>query len=389
VHHVKKTIFIFLNLYLGLFIASGIISVADDSLVLLFGTYFLTAISGIFSFFAALAAPVVYILMGLTRMIPKRVFMPIALFYLAGFLISFPAIIYSGGDWTRRGWQWDWVMSLCQVILGLGIVFYLRGGWKIRWPLMENKYLAGGTFSWKNLSLFALANAFILFPTIVVYLVLCGVLAIDHFTAGFLTVRPGGLTVHVRQYARSDGKKVELVPMAHVADAAFYRTISQSFPTNSVVLMEGVTDRHNLLTNGISYKRMAHSLRLTEQKKEFKPQGKLVNADIDVDEFSTNTINVLNLVLLFHAKGMNAETAMQLATYSPPPSIQQQLLDDLIYKRNEHLLEKLQDELLESDVIIIPWGAGHMPGIAQAIQKDGFHLTGTEDYTIIRFFHGQ
>jgi hypothetical protein len=217
-------------------------------------------------------------------------------------------------------------------------------------------------------------------------LVLCAALAVDHFTGGFLTVHPGGLRVQVRQYARNDGRRVELVPMAHVADADFYQKISQSFPTNSIVLMEGVTDEHHLLTNGISYKRMAQSLGLVEQKKEFKPQGDVMDADIDVDEFSTNTINLLNLVMLFHTKGFNLETEMKLATYSPSPDVQNQLFDDLLNKRNRHLLGKLRDELWQTNIIIVPWGAGHMPGISEAIQKDGFHLTETKDYTVIRFF---
>jgi hypothetical protein len=385
-HCVKKTLSIFLNLYLGLFIISGIISAVDDSLVLFCGVYILTAISAIFSFFAALAAPVVYILMGFTRMIPRRVFLPVTLFYLAGFLAMFLLAIYGGGDWASLGWKWDLGMSLCQAVLGLTMVCYLQGGWKIGWPLMPQKYLSDEAFSWKTPAMFALGNVFILAPAIAIYLVLCGSLAIGHFTGGFLTVHPSGLKVQVRQYMRSDGKEVELVPMAHVADAAFYREISQSFPTNSIILMEGVTDRHNLLTNGISYKRMARSLGLAEQKKEFKPRGEIIDADVDVDEFTTNTIHLLNLVMLFHTKGMNADTVMKLALYSPPPDVQRQLLDDLIRKRNNHLLEKFRSELSEPGMIIIPWGAGHMPGIAEAIQKDGFHLTGTKDYTIIRFF---
>src|SRR6202012_5066071 len=105
---------------------------------------------------------------------------------------------------------------------------------------------------------------------------LCGALAVSHFTAGFLTVRAGGLMSHVRQYARSDGKEIELVPMAHMADADFYKKLAESFPTNSIVLMEGVTDEKNLLTNGISYKRMARTLGLSEQVEEFKPQAELI-----------------------------------------------------------------------------------------------------------------
>jgi hypothetical protein len=386
VQGVKKTISILLSVYLALFIAAGFISVVNDSLVIFFNLYFLIVISGIFSSMAALAAPVVYILMGLTTMIPKRVFVPVTLFYLAGLLAIFPVGIYSNSDWSGLSWRLDWVVSFCQMTVGVAMIFWLRGGWKIRWPIVEEKHLGDRNFSWRNPAIFALANAFILAPAILVYLVLCAVLAIDHFTGGFLTVHPRGLTVQVRQYARDDGRQVELVPMAHVADADFYRKISQSFPTNSIVLMEGVTDEHHLLTNGISYKRMAHSLGLVEQKKEFKPRGEVIDADIDVDEFSTNTINLLNLVMLFHAKGLNAETAMNLALYSPPPDVQRQLFDDLLHKRNNHLLEKLQDELSQTNIIIVPWGAGHMPGIVEALQKDGFRLTETKDYTVIRFF---
>ena len=176
----KKTISILLSIYLGLFIAAGFISVVDDSLVIFLKLYFLTAISGIFSFLAALAAPGIYVLMGVTVMIPKRVFVPVTLFCLISLLALIPAAIYINGDWSRLGWRCDWVASFCQVILGLAMVFWLRGGWKIRWPLVEEKCLGEGRFSWKNLSLFALANAFILAPAILIYLVLCAVLAVDH-----------------------------------------------------------------------------------------------------------------------------------------------------------------------------------------------------------------
>ena len=300
----KKTISILLSIYLGLFIIAGFISVVDDSFVIFLNLNFLMVISGIFSFLAALAAPAIYVLMGVTVMIPKRVFVPVTLFYLFSLLAIIPVAIYINGDWSRLSWRYDWVASLSQVILGLAMVCWLRGGWKIRWPLVGERCLGDGRFSWKNLSLFALANAFILAPAILIYLVLCAVLAIDHFTEGFLTVHPRGLTVQVRQYAREDGRQVELVPMAHVADADFYRKISESFPTNSIVLMEGVTDEHHLITNGISYQRMAHSLGLVEQKKEFKPRGEVIDADIDVDEFSTNTIDLLNRVMLLHTKAL-------------------------------------------------------------------------------------
>lgn len=381
----KQTISVVLNLYLGLFVASGVVSLVNDSLCLLWGLQFLSVISGILSFISFLIAVVVYVLMALTPMVPKRIFLPVTLFYAAGFLATLPAMIFGGGDWVRLGMRIDWVISLCQVIVGLGILYWICGGWKIRWPLVKDKYIGDRYFSWPNLSVFVLANIFVALPAVAAYFILCAALAVSHFTAGFLTLRPGGLTAQVRQYARGDGKEIELVPMAHVADADFYRKLSESFPTNSIVLMEGVTDKKKLLTHGISYKRMAKSLGLSEQVEEFKPQAELVRADVDVDQFSTNTIELLNIAMLIHAKGLNADTVMKLALYSPPANVEQQLLDDLINKRNLHLLKVLQTELPQSDLIIVPWGAGHMPEIAKAIEKEGFQLTGSKDYTVIRF----
>jgi hypothetical protein len=381
----KQLISILLSLFLGLFILSGVVSVVDDSMRLFLGLHFLMVISAILSALAFLFAVVVYGLMGLTPMVPKRIFLPLTLYYAASILVTIPAMIYCGGDWFRRGLQLDWVMSLCQVALGLGILFWIWGDLKFRRALIPEKYIGGRPFSGLNLILFVAANIVVALPVVAAYLFLCASLAVGHFTAGFLSLRPGGLVSRVRFYTRNDGKMVELVPMAHVADAGFYRKLSASFPTNAVVLMEGVTDENHLLTNGISYKRMAQTLGLSQQVEEFKPQAELVRADVDVDQFSTNTIDLLNLVMLIHVKGASPDTVMKLAQYSPPPNFEQQLFGDLIDKRNEHLLNVLQDELPQSGLIIVPWGAGHMPEFAKALEKDGFHLTGSKEYTVIRF----
>jgi hypothetical protein len=150
--------------------------------------------------------------------------------------------------------------------------------------------------------------------------------------------------------------------------------------------MEGVTDNKNLLTNHISYKRMARSLGLAEQHEKFAPsRGEKVRADVDIDQFATNTIDLLNLVMYIHAKGLNAETVLKLAQYTPPPNFQDQLFNDLLVNRNRHLLEEIHTRLLETDNIMVPWGAAHMPGLAREIQKSGFHLEDTREYLVIRF----
>ena len=373
---------ILLSLYLGLFLADAIVSLADDSLILLFNLHLFAGIRSIVCLFAMLMAIAVYGLMGLTPMIPKRWFLPLTLFYPASQLALVPFLIYFLG----RLQQINWGFSCGQVILGLGILYWIQGWLKFRWPLVSREQLAARRFGWWNLSGFLLVNFFVLLPATIVYLFICTAVAVDHFSDGFMALHPGGLTVQVRKYVRNDGKTIQLFPMSHVADAGFYQKVSQTFPTNSIILMEGVSDKENLLTNGISYQRMAKVLGLTEQKVRFgHGRGKMVRADVDVDQFSTNTIDFLNLVMLFHAQGVNAGNVLKLAQYSPPPNLQEQFIDDVLRKRNQHLVEAIQSHLSETDNIMVPWGVAHMPGIAMEIQKSGFRLDETQEFTVIRF----
>jgi hypothetical protein len=378
----KKLLSILLSLCLGLFLAGGAVSVADDSLVLLFGLHLLTMMSVILTFIAMLMAILVYGLMGLTPMIPKRVFLPVILFYVAALLAVFPILIY----YYDRMVQIDWILSFCQVILGLGLLWWLRGGLKFHWPIVEDKHLGDRGFSWLNLVVFLLVNVFGVLPAMVIYTVLCATLAVNHFSGGFMALHPGGMTVQVRKYVRNDGKTIQLIPMAHIADAGFYQKVAQSFPSNSIILMEGVTDRQHLITTGTSYKRMARALHMAEQHEEFKPtRGEMVRADMDVDQFSTNTVDFINLVMLVHSKGITPATGRKVLQFSPTPDFQKQVFGDLLRKRNRHLWEEIQARLPQTDNIIVPWGVAHMPEIAAEIQKAGFRLNESQDYSVIKF----
>ena len=376
-----QTFAVILSLGLGIFLADAIVSLLDDSLILLFDLHILTLIRGMLFSSALLVAILIYGLMGLTPVIPKRQFLPLTLFNLVANLAVVPFAIYFYG----RIQQVAWGMSLCQVILGLGILYWVQGGLKFRWPLLAANQLEAWRFSWRNLIVFLLVNAFVLLPAIILYLVFGAALALDHFSDGFVALRPVGLTVQVRKYVRNDGKTIQLVPMSHVGEFDFYRTLSESFPTNSTILMEGVTDHKNLLTNHISYKRMATSLGVAEQHEEFAPRGKLVQADVDVEQFTASTIGFLNAAMLIHAKGLNAWTALELMRHSPPPHFEERLFEDLLGKRNRHLLEEIRARISQSEHITVPWGAAHMPEIAREIQKMGFRLVETQKHVAIRF----
>jgi hypothetical protein len=304
------------------------------------------------------------------------------MYWLVATLAVFPVLIYGFGRLQLFGWG----ISVCEVIIGLWVLYLAQDKLGFRWPLVSVDRLGVRGFSWLNLSTFVLLNVFVLLPAITGYLVVCTALAVGHFTGGFMTLRPNGFTVQVRKYIRDDGKTIELFPMAHVADARFYHRVSQTFPTNSIILMEGVTDEQNLLTNKISYRRMAKTLGLTEQRQEFAPkQGEMVDADVDVDIFSRDTIDLLNLVMLIHTKGFNLRNFRIMMQYTPPANLDEELIDDLVGKRNQHLVKEIQSHLADSDYIMVPWGVAHMPGIAREIQKAGFRLEQTQEYVVIQF----
>jgi hypothetical protein len=382
---VRQLILILLSLYLGLFVVDAVVSLVDDSLIVLLDIHAFTAIRGVVFFFVTILAIGTYGLMALTPMIPKRLFLPVTLFNPVAVLGSLPLLVY----YYSRIQQVAWVISFGQVIFCLSILHRLQGGFKFRWPLLAESQLAARRFSWPNLLVFLLMNGCVLLPAAVVYLFLCAALAMDHFSEGFAALRPGGLTVRVRQYVRNDGKTIQLVPMAHIGEPDFYRTLSQSFPTNAVILMEGVTDDRHLLTNKISYKRMAWKLGVTEQVEEFKlRQEQLVRADLDVEQFAASTIDFLNRVMLVYSKGLNAGNVLELVQYSPPPNFEQNLMEDLLRKRNRRLLEEIQAQLPQSENLIVPWGVAHMPEIAKEIQKSGFRLEKTQEHVAIRFRFG-
>ena len=113
---VRQLLAILLSLCLGLFLADAVVSLVDDSLILFFGLHLLAGIRGLVCLFAMLMALVIYGLMGLTPMIPKRLFLPLTLFNPAAMLIVVPFLIFL----YSRIQQVSWVVSLCQVIFGLG-----------------------------------------------------------------------------------------------------------------------------------------------------------------------------------------------------------------------------------------------------------------------------
>src|SRR5579862_6710641 len=91
---IRQPILILLNLFFLLFLTDAFVSLVDDSLILIFDRHTLTNLRGIAGTFDVLCAFAVYILMGVTPLIPKRIFLPLSLFAPASILLSIPCFVY-------------------------------------------------------------------------------------------------------------------------------------------------------------------------------------------------------------------------------------------------------------------------------------------------------
>lgn len=377
---VRSALACFLGLTLAVFLASSVVALASDTLIVLFKNHTLAGAAALSAIPALLMTVAVYGLMGLTPMVPKRFFLPIALCGPLVALAALPLMIYhyKEGTWIA------WGMSLVQVAVGVAVIRLLRGSWKFRWPLIPTNRLESRGFGWRNTLGFAAVNLLVVLPAAAIYLASCSVVAVSHFTDGFVSLRPAGVTMQVRKYTRDDGKTVELVPMSHIGETEFYQTLAASFAPTATVLMEGVSDKEHVLTEKAGYGKTAKDLGLAEQQAVFRPKGELVPADVDLSDFSKVSLDYLKKTMALHSKGINAVT-LPVLMETPAPDLPEKLLHDLLTRRNEHLLRVMDERLRTSDHIIVPWGAAHMPGISAGVLKAGFRLQDKEDHVAIRF----
>jgi hypothetical protein len=369
-----------LSLALVIFLSSGVISLFSDTLLLGFERQDLAVNAALGSLGMLITGFILCCLMALIPGIPKRFILPLSLYLPVTAIAILPLLVY----FKEHALWIVWGLSLGQFLLGIFILHRLHGGFKFRWPLFPEQRLVEKQFSWGNLVGVVIMGLLLLLPALVLYTAFSAKLAVEHFTDGFVAVRPSGISMQVRNYVRDDGKKIMLVPMSHVGESEFYHDLAASFPANSVILMEGVTDTTQLVNTHSDYSKMAGAVGGVEQTKVFKPKGEIVAADMDMSAFSPATLVLLKTAMLLHAEGVTPET-LPILMKPTPPGLEKQLMDDILTKRNHHLLGVIQERLPTSEVIVVPWGAAHMPEIHREIQKLGFQVVDTKEYVAIRF----
>jgi len=222
---------------------------------------------------------------------------------------------------------------------------------------------------------------------------------LERATNGFMRFDLRGVVASEREYARGD-RRVRLVGLMHVGEDDAYRDLVASFEDGDVILAEGVSDRDGRLREGLAYERMAQPLGLVVQPSleqalsDLEDEGaspesgpQIVHADVDLDDLSDETIAFLRaLSQVFASADLSTGLARArelVATLDA--AAERRVVQDLVERRNAHLIDELDAALPEHPSIIVPWGALHLPAIEQALLDRGFEKTAEHSRRLVRY----
>lgn len=236
--------------------------------------------------------------------------------------------------------------------------------------------------------------------------------------------KPVALEVAVAHFADAEGRRVDLVGVVHVGEAAYYRALDRRLAGYDVVLYELVGDPEALPARaagnappsllGLMQGGMQQSLGLEFQLDGIDYQrSNMVHADFDHDEFSASMRergeSFLAMFMRAWAVGMASQSQEDMAEsnadllkllfaddrqlafkrmLAKQLAGQIDLLDmysgpegsTLIEARNQRALDELREQLDRGvREVAIFYGAGHMPDFAQRLERDfDMRRTGTE-----------
>lgn len=381
----------FANFFLLLFLADGIISFLNEMLVVYPNTTLLSGIRSI-SFWVVIAVSIpFYVCLGIDKRLPKAIFLPQLIFVFWSLFQLWPLPVM-----LDRA-VYPLPMAFGQILLGTVPLLYLRTKAGKHF-LLPPEMFSSSLFKLKHTALFFAVHLVIL-PFILIYMALAiASLQLDKKTGGYARLRPDGIRMMERIYRR-DNKEIRLVSMIHIAEKAYFDEVIESIPSKkTIVLAEGISDRYNQLATRFSYGDLSHNLGLTSQE-TMVFQGKFIEADevrqaaatadgetyhilwadIDIDEFNPKTIEFLQIIgrnLLSGASfSEGIRTYLAWVRENSPHFTPHTIMNDILYRRNQEVINHMESVIEYYDTIVIPWGALHMPEIESAVLQKGFLLS--------------
>lgn len=389
---------LFVSLFLLLFLVDGSVSLLDDLLSLIAPVSFLSGFRSTLANVVVLQAVAVYCCLGIDRRLPKRVFLPL-IAYVA--LVPFATLVAPA---VTGNHLFGLIMSAIQVALaGVPLLVFKNDDKRSYIPPAE--LFEGPLFSLRQSLWFGAANLVVL-PLFLglVALSLVDALAME-YTAGFMRVGLNGISMAERTYQR-DNRTIRLAGMIHIGDKHYYRDLMQSRDHGrTIVLAEGVSDKRQLLRNRPHYGHLANYLGLSSQQDTLQLQGRTIDeqqfeagptgarhaeqqpstqtadilrADLDLSSFQPATIQFLDTMGSYlNGKQPALEGIVAFNRWAEEhvtPQMQQELMDDILRRRNREVIRHLDKALDRYDTVVIPWGALHMKEVEEEVLKRGFTL---------------
>lgn len=365
--------------FLLAFGVDALVSLADELVWAAFGTRTLSGVREVAAGVPVLLAPWLAVALPLCPGLRAGAFVPALAFLLWVALGALPLPVWMT---TREA---GLCLSVLQTALAALAFLLVRrrsgaGSWLVR-----DADLAAAPLRPRRALAFVLATVLLLPPLLVAYGLFSFSVALEQATGGFMRFDLAGMSGDDREY-RNGEASVRLVGMMHVGDGASYRDLFASFGAGSVVLAEGVTDAEDRLAGGLSYEPLAARLGLemqppveevlAEQLVSAPEQDlpRVVHADLDAAEFSDETIAFLRgMAGVFESPDL--ETALARASELGAEGDAEwgaAVWRDIVERRNTHLLGVLDEALGEHRLVVIPWGALHLPGIERGLLARGF-----------------
>ncbi len=373
----------------------GTLSIVDDLLKVYGDSSVLTGFRQTVAFTVIGLLPVVLLLMILVPPMPRRIFIPAFLCTIWANFIIWPLTPGAGPLASLP-------VAAMQVVVFLLTIFwiYRRTG---RFSLMASdlpvkKHLIRRVFLGFLTTVVSLAIAF-------VFLIGIGLRdKIEAETGGYLTFSRAGVSVTEKTLAKGD-KSVRLIGMVHIGDDDFYKNLFASFPPDSLVLAEGVSDRTGRMTGSMTYDGVARVLGLSSQVEvqsqwieksvrdmqadptDVPRRAPIMSGDIDMSDFSDLTIGFLrDTAEVYGAPNMSkAYERMVVMNERYTEEQASAAFTEVIEKRNTHVLNTLDEQIKTRDSIVIPWGAQHMPGLEKGLLTRGFKITAEQTRLVISF----
>lgn len=353
----------------------------DELVAQLVGLHLLGWVRGMTSGLGLLAMPFVWLAVGLSPAIPVRTYLPPLLFTAWMALGAAPlSIVFLGTD------------ELGLLLIGLQSLVAAWTSW------LAIRRRGAGLFGeleipgprWGRFAAWAGVHALVVPPLLAVYAFGSADLAVRRATGGFVSIGLDGVRVAHRVYVHRD-RTVDLIGMIHLGRRSAYEELFAPIPIeDTLVLEEGVRDTGGLLVTGPVYERVASTLGLEAQAPVAEMTTlKTRNADVDVSSFSEDTRGLLRKVFAIYTAEDPAAAVLDYLIYvrgqKDPEALVSELFEDIIHRRNQHLLSELDRALEERTRVVVPWGAYHLPGIEEGLVARGFERRSERVITLVPF----